>query len=739
MLKRRFICLLSSASILAFVAVATLAPAAIGSSSWSIPSTPNPPEAKATTITGVSCPDSTECIAVGYYEQKVTGLPFLFAERWNGSAWSLQKTSTPTGATSDFFLGVSCSAKGACTAVGAYNTASGRLTLAERWNGTEWVVQKTSNPVGSSTNALKGVSCSTATSCVAVGYANVEGLVPLTESWNGSEWSVQKTPASGEPEELSGVSCTASNACTAVGSRISAETHAIAQRWNGTEWVTQKAPEPSGALASTLLGVSCSTATTCRAVGQYKNTSKELAPLAERWSGTEWVSETPPIPTGAKLSSLMSISCNLPSECTAGGSYEEKEGRTLTLVERLRGSSWTTQATPNPFGANVSMILAISCLTSSECTGAGRSQDISGTPISLVERYVAWTAETIANPPEMTLQLQDIACTSATSCMAAGAATEFINQVPAASQWNGTSWTTTTSVPYRKVEEEGFQGGILHGISCTAAAACSAVGSRNEGGNPRPLADGWNGLAWTYQASPLLFTPKDQFNDVSCTASNACTAVGLTNPAGVYLPLVERWNGTAWTKETVPTPPGTVLSELHSVHCISASACVAVGDYSTSTWPAALTLVEVWNGKEWAVQKSPNPSGAKNAVLLGLACLSASNCVAVGSYTPSSGPAQTLAEVWNGTEWLVKATPNPSGSTYSLLWNVACPTNGWCIGVGFSQSSGGANHTLVEGWNGFEWGLQAAPDKSAALTGISCGSSTTCRTIGNSYAETYTE
>src|SRR5689334_2425239 len=81
---------------------------------------------------------------------------------------------------------------------------------------------------------------------------------------------------------------------------------------------------------------------------------------------------------------------------------------------------------------------------------------------------------------------------------------------------------------------------------------------------------------------------------VSCISASACTAVGEADPAssngahggfGPGYALVERWNGTAWKIQSAPTPAdaqafGPILA---SVKCISASFCMAVGNYNTST------------------------------------------------------------------------------------------------------------------------------------------------------------
>jgi hypothetical protein len=54
----------------------------------------------------------------------------------------------------------------------------------------------------------------------------------------------------------------------------------------------------------------------------------------------------------------------------------------------------------------------------------------------------------------------------------------------------------------------------------------------------------------------------------------------------------------------------------------------------------------------WAIQATPNPSGATGTTLAGVSCASATRCVAVGSYTNGGGHSQTalaLAEYWNGS------------------------------------------------------------------------------------------
>ena len=68
---------------------------------------------------------------------------------------------------------------------------------------------------------LTGVSCTSASFCMAVGdYVNSGGhLQTLTEAWNGKSWSLV-SPAntnSNQSQRVTGVSCTSASFCMAVG------------------------------------------------------------------------------------------------------------------------------------------------------------------------------------------------------------------------------------------------------------------------------------------------------------------------------------------------------------------------------------------------------------------------------------------------------------------------------------------------------------------------------------------
>src|SRR5205823_2063650 len=143
---------------------------------------------------------------------------------WNGKSWTRHRTPIPQE-TASRLTAVSCIAAAACTAVGWYDTPDelAQLLWAGRWDGTAWTRQPVPSPPSTAqftSEAFEGVSCFSASACVAVGWYNTgASTVPLIETWNGATWAIQSSPASFTApfNALYAVSCTSATACTAVG------------------------------------------------------------------------------------------------------------------------------------------------------------------------------------------------------------------------------------------------------------------------------------------------------------------------------------------------------------------------------------------------------------------------------------------------------------------------------------------------------------------------------------------
>jgi hypothetical protein len=279
--------------------------------------------------------------------------------------------------------------------------------------------------------------------------------------------------------------------------------------------------------------------------------------------------------------------------------------------------------------------------------------------------------------------------------------------------------------------------GNLAGVSCPAATSCWAVGNdTSPAGGGQTLTESWNGTSWATHATTK--PPKSiaaGLNAVSCPAAGACVAVGTYRTTTGTLTLAEAWNGTSWSVQTTPDPAGAASATLTGVSCTAARACTAVGYYTVTGQPTE-TLAEAWNGTAWVLQTTPNPGGATTAELNGVSCTSI-GCTAVGYYETSSFFFDAVAEAWNGSTWTIQTTPNPAGSSYADLSGVSC-TGTNCIAVGNYDTSSDVDSALAETWNGSTWTIQTTPSPSAAtasvLTGVSCPSASAC--TGSGYYDT---
>jgi NHL repeat len=293
---------------------------------WALQSMINPSGGESPYAAGVACSTATACMAVGYYENS-SGVYFAFTESWNGTEWKIVSTPEPTGALNGLLSGVACTSSTACTAVGWYENSSGvEVPWADRWNGTAWSVETVPAPTEAKATYPLKVSCASATACTLVGYYEngSSAHVPLAESWNGSTWSVQSmpNPSGGSEIRMEGVSCTAATECTAVGfyeNSTKKAKEAVAERWNGTEWAIQTLPEPSESKENYAGGVSCVSSKACTLAGVTDTSASKDVALAERWNGTEWEVETTPDNEKGEGGLIGGASCASLISCAAVG------------------------------------------------------------------------------------------------------------------------------------------------------------------------------------------------------------------------------------------------------------------------------------------------------------------------------------------------------------------------------------------------------------------------------------
>ena len=327
-------------------------------------------------LSGLTC-SSKYCTAAGTFESggSVQG----FVQAGSGGSWVPRQT--PTLAYSSF-SGIWCTPTQAnCFVVGqgkAVGQTTGPWPLAEFFNGISFQTMAIPMPAGATDDGFNSVSCTSTSSCFAVGYYDVgDNEHALAEVYNGASWAVASlpVPAGSTYSLLNGISCTSASSCVAVGNYGDPTDNqkALVEQLSGFTWTVSAVALPAGGSNPSLNAVSCPTASTCVAVGAYSNGSQAV-PLAEKWNGTTWAAHAPPAPSGSASSKLSGITCTSASSCVAVGSWFDSSSDSSTLAEGLNGNTWAIQATPATGSANNEM-LGVSCASDISCTAVG---DLSG-------------------------------------------------------------------------------------------------------------------------------------------------------------------------------------------------------------------------------------------------------------------------------------------------------------------------------------------------------------------------
>jgi hypothetical protein len=351
------------------------------SAGWSDQTPVDPVGTAGAEFTDVSCSlgGGSQCAAVGSYENSDGGQNVL-AERGSPGSWSLTPAPTPSGVYAATLTSVSCPSTTFCMAVG--NTAqtlfsTSREPLAETWNGSSWQMVPLPDPGTNSGNELVSVSCASKDFCVAIGSAvQKSGLSEtseqLVETWSAGSWQIAPGTLTATASPQLAVSCPTTTFCLAVGGSNNGKPDTLAL--SGTTWTTAS----QLGLISGLAAVSCTSATWCLAVGSTGTGSPQ--PVAASWTGSSWklLSPKKPHPAGGDGNPLTGVSCTAARTCVAVGDaaiaeagVENIEDVSRPFADSLRGSVWTVVNLPMPvrnLGAGLS---GISCSATNTCVAAG--------------------------------------------------------------------------------------------------------------------------------------------------------------------------------------------------------------------------------------------------------------------------------------------------------------------------------------------------------------------------------
>jgi hypothetical protein len=219
-------------------------------SAWTVRPVPIPHVADESALAAVACASPTFCVAVGHYtyEAQIFNGATSLIEIWDGSAWRLETSDDPQASSDSELAGVACVSREWCMAVGFQSLKNGDYaTFAERRVGGAWHALSTANPAGSHVSKLADVACPAADHCMAVGERGTStGYLTMAERWDGSRWVIEPTPdpPGATSSALIGVGCASSSECLAAGAyrpRSLIEEGSVSA-WNGSAWTSMPPP-----------------------------------------------------------------------------------------------------------------------------------------------------------------------------------------------------------------------------------------------------------------------------------------------------------------------------------------------------------------------------------------------------------------------------------------------------------------------------------------------------------------
>ena len=360
----------------------------------------------------LSCVASDECVGVGSFAT-TAGAQAGLVETLSADGWAASALPVPGPTPGASLTALSCPPEGACVAVGNALEANGaQVPIAETQTAAGWASALLPLPAhsvdsGDAQPVVQGLSCPSATSCVAVGYEPGAALTehPMVVVRSGSTWRSQRLPLPlglrNQSASLSSVSCVSTTSCVAVGG-LRSETDALIEVLSNGSWSATALAPPAHAPRIALSGVTCSAGPSCVAVGAYWGTDPGFSrPLVATWTGTSWHTVKLAVPPSASHNvafttpMLRSVSCASPSSCVAAGFYPTGFDATAPLVESLSGGRWQASTPPAPAGANWTLLWGVWCAAQGSCTAVGEAD---GSPLAEVLAGGNWSSTSVGLP-----------------------------------------------------------------------------------------------------------------------------------------------------------------------------------------------------------------------------------------------------------------------------------------------------------------------------------------------------
>ncbi|HJQ06985.1 MAG TPA: hypothetical protein VJ872_16165 [Nocardioides sp.] len=667
-------------------------------------------------LTGVDCPSTHDCVAVG---TGGTG----FVERWDGTSWSLSKVPA-----ADSLTAIGCAGNASCVAVGTYGDQAVAFRVTP--GGVTPVALPSLTRV-----TLDAVSCPTVSFCAASGsrltFDSTTGTTetPAVVVVTSSGATEATLPAVGD--RLTGVSCTSASDCTTVGVRdyFSRSAQALLEHFDGTSWSVVPLP-PDPGKGGLLTSVSCPAAGRCVAAGHgmegnlvaWQQSSSGWTehrvgdfdtpgpfvscPAVDdclitttfggsyRGSGDVWTKEPGPAPVSGVSLGTDGLSCADASTCVEVGAidhYSPDPNATPAAdpwVATLGGGSWHTVAVPEPSFDAGGLLWPISCPDPQHCTVFGSYDDHEGQPLPFAApvRRDGWAAG--EGPQPVGGGVAQPSCPTTRWCLGIGDGVQ---------EMTGTAWRHVAGPPHPG-------GDPLHliGLSCPVVRQCLVTGVDVTDDSDdlseyaaQPWAAWWVDGHWQPLRIRAPFDAQVSAADgVSCPEVGWCEVIGGGDADGFF----GRWVPFAWTVEGPSVRsdpfPDNGENEVHPtvLSCPAKDVCLTAGEQQQDPQPHdGSAYVARRDARGWR-QIGPGPDDSTASPLFGVSCVDRNRCLAAGQQFDERRSIAPIVLSIDGEDVTPITIPDPPDDQAKGIGGVTCLPDATCLLAGDTTRG----HPLLE-------------------------------------------
>ncbi len=383
-------------------------------------------------LVAAACAGTVRCVVVGYgksgssYAGAITTTPIS-----SGTPIAFTPSTVPSGVST--LSAVVCPSSTTCYATGSGSNGAVILSGTLSTSSASWV----SDSLPSGVARITDLACPATSTCYAT--TSRGGVLSLSSK---TTWVADTVPATATdaPSALEAISCTSTTSCYAVGTRKSSGASELSLTpLLPTNWVQDTAPTTLVSLSG-LVCRPASSGVSCYADGSRTTGGSSYGAIASLSSPTTWQLDAP-----SGEGSIRALTCPSATACAAIAT-------TTSGTPALLWSTGTSTFTSEPLPADVARVAGLTCPGTTQCFAWGTASSASGATAAIVSGAAAtWNLDTL---PESPVTISQIACGGG-SCEAPGASVSgatFLEGTPTSTSWaaaspSGIEGLVVTGVP----------------------------------------------------------------------------------------------------------------------------------------------------------------------------------------------------------------------------------------------------------------------------------------------------